>query len=152
MTPEQCLAQLNLVLPPVPTPIAAYVPFRISGSLLFLSGQIPRNPDGTLRAGRVGDEVTVAQAYQDARSVGLQLLAVAKHALSDLSRVTAVVKLLGMVYAIPEFTDHPKVINGCSDLFVEVFGPVGTHARSAIGVGSLPGRAPLEIEAILEFR
>ncbi len=149
MTPEQRLASLGLVLPPVPVPVANYVPYRFAGNLLYLSGQGPKRPDGTYRAGRLGRDISIDEAYQEARLTGLQLLAVAKAALGDLSRIEAVVKLLGMVNAEPDFADHPKVINGCSDLLVEVLGEAGRHARSAVGMGSLPNRMAVEIEAIL---
>ncbi|MCZ8260205.1 MAG: RidA family protein [Beijerinckiaceae bacterium] len=149
MTPEQRLASLGLVLPPVPVPVANYVPYRFAGSLLYLSGQGPKQPDGTYRAGRLGRDISIEEAYQEARLTGLQLLAVAKAALGDLSRIEAVVKLLGMVNAEPDFADHPKVINGCSDLLVDVLGDAGRHARSAVGMGSLPNRMAVEIEAIL---
>ena len=149
MTPEQRLASLGLVLPPVPVPVANYVPYRLAGSLLYLSGQGPKRPDGTYRAGRLGRDISIEEAYQEARLTGLQLLAVAKAALGDLSRIEAVVKLLGMVNAEPDFADHPKVINGCSDLLVDVLGDAGRHARSAVGMGSLPNRMAVEIEAIL---
>lgn len=149
MTPEQRLASLGLVLPPVPVPVANYVPYRFAGNLLYLSGQGPKRPDGTYRAGRLGRDISIEEAYQEARLTGLQLLAVAKAALGELSRIEAVVKLLGMVNAEPDFADHPKVINGCSDLLVDVLGDAGRHARSAVGMGSLPNRMAVEIEAIL---
>ncbi|MCZ8374813.1 MAG: RidA family protein [Beijerinckiaceae bacterium] len=149
MTPEQRLASLGLVLPPVPVPVANYVPYRFAGNLLYLSGQGPKRPDGTYRAGRLGRDISIEEAYQEARLTGLQLLAVAKAALGDLARIEAVVKLLGMVNAEPDFADHPKVINGCSDLLVDVLGDAGRHARSAVGMGSLPNRMAVEIEAIL---
>src|SRR5205814_10023621 len=122
-----------------------------SGSLLFLSGKRPRSgADGTRAKGKVGREYTVEQAYQHARSVGIDLLAVMKTELGSLARVKRVVKVLGMVNSVPEFEDPPKVINGCSDLFVEVFGERGRHARSAVGMGSLPMGIPVEIECIVE--
>ena len=152
MTPEQRLAGLGLVLPPVPVPVANYVPYRFAGNLLYLSGQGPKRADGTYRAGRLGRDISIEEAYQEARLTGLQLLAVAKAALGDLSRIEAVVKLLGMVNAHPDFTDHPQVINGCSDLFVDVFGEAGKHARSAVGMGSLPHGISVEIEAILAVK
>jgi len=152
MSPEEKLASLGLVLPPVPTPVANYVPFRLAGNLLYLSGHGPKHPDGSYSVGRLGRGTTIEQAYADARLAGLQLLAVAKVALGDLGRIEAVMKLLGMVNAEPEFGDHPKVINGCSDLFVEVLGEAGRHARSAVGMGSLPNRMTVEIEAILLVR
>ena len=122
MTPEEKLASMGLELPQVPTPVANYVPFRFAGNLLFLSGQGPKRADGTYRAGRLGRDATIEEGYDDARLTGLNLLAVAKSALGDLGRIEAVVKLLGMVNAEPDFADHPKVINGCSDLLVEVLG------------------------------
>lgn len=151
-TPEQRLAALGLKLPETPSPVANYVPYRSAGNLLFLSGQGPRRPDGSFVVGRLGKDATVEQAYEAARLTGLQLLAVAKSAVGELSRVEAVVKLLGMVNSEPDFTDHPKVINGCSDLFVEALGEAGRHARSAVGMGSLPNGIMVEIEAILLVR
>jgi len=149
MTPEQKLAAMGLTLPAAPTPVANYVPNRRAGDLLFLSGQGPRKPDGSFEVGRLGKTATVEDGYRAARLTGLQLLAAAKAALGELSRIEAVVKLLGMVNAEPEFEDHPKVINGCSDLFVDVLGEAGRHARSAVGMGSLPHGIMVEIEAIL---
>jgi enamine deaminase RidA (YjgF/YER057c/UK114 family) len=148
-TPEQRLEALGLTLPPVPTPVANYVPYRFAGNLLYLSGQGPKRPDGSYRAGRLGRDISVEEAYQEARLTGLGLLAVAKAALGQLERIEAVLKLLGMVNAEPDFADHPKVINGCSDLLV---GEAGRHARSAVGMGSLPNRMAVEIEAILLVR
>ena len=151
-TPEQRLAALGLTLPTPPTPLANYVPYRFAGNLLFLSGQGPRRSDGTFDVGRLGKDATVDDGYRAARLTGLQLLAVAKAALGELSRIEAVVKLLGMVNAEPDFCDHPQVINGCSDLLVEALGEAGRHARSAVGMGSLPNRIMVEIEAILLVR
>jgi enamine deaminase RidA (YjgF/YER057c/UK114 family) len=148
-TPEERLAALGLTLPSVPTPMANYVPYRLADNFLYLSGQGPKRTDGSFMVGRLGKDASVEQGYEAARLTGLQLLAVAKAALGELSRVDAVVKLLGMVNAEPPFGDHPKVINGCSDLLVEVFGDVGRHARSAVGMGSLPNGIMVEIEAIL---
>lgn len=148
MTPEQRLEKLGLVLPVVAEPVANYVPWRFAGNLLYISGQGPKLPDGTYSVGRLGLTADVAKGYADARTTGLQLLAAAKAALGELSRIEAVVKLLGMVNAEPDFADHPKVINGCSDLLVDVLGDVGKHARSAVGMGSLPNRMTVEIEAI----
>ena len=147
MTPEAKLASLGLVLPEVPRPIANYVSFKRDGATLYLSGQGPRRNDGTMLTGKVGRDVTIEQAYEHAKLVGLGLLAAAYAAARDLSKIE-VLKLLGMVNAVPEFTDHPKVINGCSDLFVAVLGERGRHARSAVGMGSLPGNITVEIEAI----
>ena len=152
MTPEQRLEQLGLTLPALSTPIANYVPYRLAGNLLYLSGQGPKRPDGSYRAGRLGRDISVEDAYQEARLTGLGLLAAAKAALGSLERIEAVLKLLGMVNAEPDFADHPKVINGCSDLLVDVLGEAGRHARSAVGMGSLPNRMAVEIEAILLVR
>jgi len=149
MTPEQKLEKLGLVLPKPITPVANYVPFRFAGNLLYLSGQGPKQADGSYSVGRLGLNADVAKGYSDARTTGLQLLSTAKLALGELSRIEAVIKLLGMVNAEPDFADHPKVINGCSDLLVEVLGEeAGRHARSAVGMGSLPNRMTVEIEAI----
>ena len=150
MTPEAKLARLGLVLPPIPSPVANYVPFRRDGNTIYISGQGPRKPDGTWHTGKVGRDVSVEQAYAHARGIGLQLLAVAKLAAGDLGRVEAL-KLLGMVNGVPEFGDQPKVINGCSDLLVEVLGERGRHARSAVGMGSLPGNMTVEIEGIFRI-
>jgi enamine deaminase RidA (YjgF/YER057c/UK114 family) len=152
MSAETRLKELGIVLPEVPAPVANYVPFRLVGNLLFLSGQGPRDPKGHMLTGKVGSEVTVEEAYQRARLIGLQLLSATRQALGSLDRVAAVVKLLGMVNAVPDFKDHPKVINGCSDLFVEVLGDAGRHARSAVGMGSLPSQISVEIEAILAVK
>ena len=153
MSPEQKLADLDLVLPAMPTPIANYLPYRIHGKLLFLSGQGPREANGKLHIGKVGDTVDAESAYVHARLTGINLLVVIREALGCLDRVDCVVKILGMVNAAPDFTDHPNVINGCSDLFTEVFGnSCGCGARSAIGVGSLPGNQTVEIEAIIAIR
>lgn len=152
MTPYDHLRQLGLELPPVPTPLANYVPYVLANGFLYLSGQGPRRADGSVPSGKVGAEVSVEEAYQHARATGLNLLAVAHQALGDLGRIERVVKLLGMVNAAPTFGEHPKVINGCSDLLVEVFGEAGRHARSAVGMGSLPRNMTVEIEAIFQVR
>jgi enamine deaminase RidA (YjgF/YER057c/UK114 family) len=150
MSPEEKLHSLGLVLPDVPKPIANYQSYKIAGDLLFLSGQGPRRNDGTLLTGKVGRDVTIEQAYGHARMVGLGLLAAAKVAAGELARVE-VIKVLGMVNAVPDFGEHPAVINGCSDLFVEVLGDRGRHARSAVGMGSLPRNITVEIEAVLRI-
>lgn len=151
MTPEEKLEALGLVLPKTLGPAANYIPWRRAGNLLYLSGQGPKR-DGAVSVGRLGRDTSVEQGYADARLTGLNLLATCKEALGELSRIEAVVKLLGMVNAEPDFSDHAKVINGCSDLFVEVLGEAGRHARSAVGMGSLPNRMTVEIEAILLVR
>ena len=149
-TPYERLKQLGLELPRPTTPLANYVPFVMANGFLYLSGQGPRRSDGSLSTGKVGATVSTEQAYLDAQLTGLNLLATAHHALGDLGRIRRVVKLLGMVNAVPDYTDHPKVINGCSDLFVNALGEAGRHARSAVGMGSLPGMMSVEIEAILQ--
>ena len=121
MSVEVRLKSLGIELPKSPSPLANYVPFVITGNLLYLSGQGPREADGTFHTGKVGQEVTIEQAYQDARLTGLNLLAVMQGALGELDRIERVVKLLGMVNGTPDFLEHPQVINGCSDLMVEVF-------------------------------
>ena len=150
MSAEQRLKQLGIDLPEVSAPLANYVNAVRSGKLLFLAGKGPSAVDGMRPIGKLGREFDVAQGYKFARSTGLALLAVMRSELGSLDRVVRVVKVLGMVNAMPEFADHPKVINGCSDLFVEVFGERGRHARSAVGMGSLPSGIPVEIEVIVE--
>jgi enamine deaminase RidA (YjgF/YER057c/UK114 family) len=150
MTPEAKLAEMGLTLPQIPKPVANYVSFKASGDTLYLSGQGPRRNDGAMMTGKVGKDVTVEQAYEHAKLVGLGLLAAAKAAAGDLGRIE-VLKVLGMVNAVPDFTDHPKVINGCSDLFVAVLGERGRHARSAVGMGSLPMNISVEIEAVMRI-
>src|SRR3954453_11499089 len=152
MSAEARLKELGIVLPSVPSPVANYVPYRIVNNLLYLSGQGPRDESGNMLTGKVGAEVSVDEAYQRARRVGLGLLSASRQALGSLDRVDFVVKLLGMVNAVPEFKEQPKVINGCSDLFVDVFGEAGKHTRSAVGMGSLPNQISVEIEAILAIK
>jgi enamine deaminase RidA (YjgF/YER057c/UK114 family) len=152
MSAEARLKQLGLTLPQVPAPLANYLPYRIAGNLLFLAGQGPRGADGSSLTGKVGGEVSVDEAYKRARLVGLQLLSATRMALGSLDRVDAVVKMLCMVNAVPDFRDHPKVANGMSDLFVEVFGDAGKHARSAVGMGSLPNQISVEIEGVLAIK
>ena len=147
---EDRLLQLGITLPPLPAPMANYVPFTLAGNLLYVSGQGPKTNDGDLVRGQVGKDLTVQQAYEAARLTGIQILAVANGALGCLSRVKRILKVNGFVNSGPEFRDHPAVINGCSDLFVELLGDVGRHARAAIGVSSLPQGIAVEIEAILE--
>ena len=151
MSAEKRLKELGIDLGPVSSPVANYVNAVQTGNLLFLSGKGPRpGPDGKRAKGKLGREYTIEQGYQHARSVGLDLLAVMKSELGSLDRVKRVVKVLGMVNAVPEFEDPPKVINGCSDLFVEVLGERGRHARSAVGMAALPAGIPVEIECIVE--
>src|SRR2546421_3742675 len=151
MDPEQRLKELKIDLGQVSAPVANYVNAVRTGNLLFLSGKGPRaGADGKRPNGKVGREYTVEQGYQHARSVGLDLIAVMRAELGSLDQVKRIVKVLGMVNAVPEFEDQPKVINGCSDLLVQVFGERGKHARSAVGMGSLPMGIPVEIECIVE--
>ena len=147
MTPEQTLASLGLTLPQLPKPVANYVPYKRVGDMLYLSGQGPRRADGSMPTGKVGRDVTTQQAYEHAKLVGLGLLAAMRQAAGDLGKVE-VIKVLGMVNGAPEFSEQPAVINGCSDLFVAVLGENGRHARSAVGMGSLPGNMTVEVEAI----
>ena len=144
---EARLQELEIQLPEPVQPIASYVRFVQTGNLLFISGT---GPSGTSPTGKVGADLTVEQGYAVAREVGMQIIATAKDALGDLDRVRRVVKVLGMVNCGPDFGDQPKVINGCSDLFVEVFGEAGRHTRSAVGFVALPGQIAVEIECTLE--
>jgi enamine deaminase RidA (YjgF/YER057c/UK114 family) len=152
MSAEARLKQLGIVLPEVPAPVANYLPYRIAGNLLFLAGQGPRGADGKMLTGKVGAEISVEEGYQRARIIGLQLLSATRKALGSLDRVDTIVKMLCMVNAVPEFKDHPKVANGMSDLFVEVFGENGKHARSAVGMGSLPNQISVEVEGIFSIK
>jgi enamine deaminase RidA (YjgF/YER057c/UK114 family) len=133
-------------------PVANYVPYRIVGNVLYLSGQGPRDENGNMLAGKLGAEISIEEGYRRARLVGLGLLAAMRDALGSLDRVDYIVKLLGMVNATPNFNDPPKVINGCSDLFVDVFGEAGRHARSAVGHVTLPNQISVEIEAIVAIK
>jgi enamine deaminase RidA (YjgF/YER057c/UK114 family) len=152
MSAEARLKEKNLVLPTAPTPMANYVSAVRIGNLLFLAGHGPvRQADGSYPRGKVGKDLSVEQGYQVAREVGLNLLATTRTALGSLDRVKRVVKVLGMVNSAEGFGDQPKVINGFSDLMVEVFGEaIGKHARSAVGMAELPVGIPVEIEMILE--
>jgi enamine deaminase RidA (YjgF/YER057c/UK114 family) len=152
MSAEARLKQLGIVLPAVPAPVANYLPYRVAGNLLFLAGQGPRDASGALMTGKVGGEVSVEEGYKRARLIGLQLLSATRQALGSLDRVDTVLKMLCMVNAVPDFKDHPKVANGMSDVFVEVLGDAGKHARSAVGMGSLPGQISVEIEGIIAIK
>ena len=151
MSAERRLKELKIDLGPVSAPIANYVNAVRTGNLLYLAGKGgPPGADGKRPQGKLGRDFSVEQGYRHARDTGLEILAVIRAELGSLDRVKRVVKVLGMVNAVPEFADHPKVINGCSDLLVEVFGERGKHARSAVGMGSLPMQIPVEIEVIIE--
>jgi len=152
MSAEARLKELGLVLPALAKPVANYVPYRIVGNVLYLSGQGPRDENGNMLAGKLGAEISIEEGYRRARLVGLGLLAAMRDALGSLDRVDYIVKLLGMVNATPNFNDPPKVINGCSDLFVDVFGEAGRHARSAVGHVTLPSQISVEIEAIVAIK
>ncbi|HZY53046.1 MAG TPA: RidA family protein [Reyranella sp.] len=150
MKTEQRLKELGIELAPASGPLANYVNAVRTGNLLYLAGKGPGLPGQPMPSGKVGRDFTIEQGYEYARQTGLSLIAVMKAELGDLDRVTRIVKVLGMVNALPEFGHQPEVINGCSDLFVEVFGERGKHARSAVGLGSLPRGIPVEIEVIVE--
>jgi enamine deaminase RidA (YjgF/YER057c/UK114 family) len=152
MSADQRLADLGLTLPPPAKPLGNYVPFRLAGNLLYLSGVGPRRADETMITGKVGADLTVEQAYEAAKLCGLNLLVNMIAAVGTLERVDTVLKVLGMVNAVPTFTNHPKVIDGCTDLFVQVLGEGGRPARSAVGMGSLPGNISVEVEAIVLVR
>jgi len=151
MKVEEKLKQMGIELPNPPTPLANYVPAVRTGNLVFLSGHGPVKSDGSMIIGRVGQDLNVEAGYQAARQVALALLASLKKEIGDLDKVKRVVKLLGMVNCTADFKDQPKVINGASDLFVEVFGDQGKHARSAVGMNALPGNIAVEIEMIVEI-
>ena len=152
MTHEQRLAALHLALPPAPKPVAVYRPVVIAGGLAYVSGHGPVCLDGTLIKGRVGADLSLEEGYDAARQVGLALLATMREHFGSLDKIRRVVKVLGMVNSAPTFYDHPKVINGCSELFAQVFGETdGIGARSAVGMGPLPGNIAVEIEAIFEL-
>jgi enamine deaminase RidA (YjgF/YER057c/UK114 family) len=153
MKAEQKLKELGLELQPPNKPIANYVPWVRTGNLVFLSGAGPNRPGDTRfkeYQGKLGREYSIEEGYQAARQTAYSLLCALKDAVGDLDKVKRVVKVLGMVNSVPEFGDQPKVINGCSDLLVEVFGEKGKHARSAVGMGALPNAIPVEIEMIVE--
>lgn len=146
---EARLASLGITLPEAPSPVANYVPFFLAGNLLFISGQISKAGDGSVIKGRLGAELSVERGREAARVSALSILAQARAALGDLDRIAQVVKLTGFVNATAEFTDHPQVINGASDLMVEVLGDAGRHTRAAVGVSSLPLGCAVEVDAIL---
>ncbi len=147
---ESRLAALGLTLPAVGKPLFNYVPFRRAGDVAYLSGQVPRHADGSLTVGKVGAALSVEEARKAAELCGLHLLAIAREAAGSLEKVEFL-KLFGMVNAVPDFGQQPKVIDACSDLLVAVLGERGRHARSAIGMGSLPSDVPVEIEAVIRI-
>ncbi|MBW6505365.1 MAG: RidA family protein [Rhodobacteraceae bacterium] len=150
-TIEARLDELGILLPAAPAPAANYVPFVLSGNLLFVSGQISQGSDGLIR-GQLGETLSVAEGAQAARQCGLALLAQARAACGgDLDRIRRVVKLVGFVNSSADFTEQPEVVNGCSDLMVEVFGEAGRHARAAVSAPSLPRGVAVEIDAVFEI-
>ena len=152
MSNETKVAELKLELPPAPKPVAVYKPLVIAGSIAYVSGHGPLKADKTLITGRVGADLDLAAGKAAARQTGLAILATLREQLGSLDRVKRVIKVLGMVNSTPNFGEHPAVINGCSELFAEVFGrDNGIGARSAVGMGSLPGNIAVEIEAIFEI-
>jgi len=152
MNPESRFADLKLELPPAPKPVGVYKPLVVVGNLAYVSGHGPLKTDKSLIIGRVGQDLDLNAGKVAARQVGLAILATLRSELGSLNRVKRVIKVLGMVNCTAEFVEHPKVINGCSELFAEVFGPDhGVGARSAVGMGSLPGNIAVEIEAIFEL-
>lgn len=146
------LAAKGLTLPPAPAAVANYVPYTVAGDLLFVSGQISKDADGSLIAGRLGGDLTVEQGVEAATACALNILAQANAALGDLNRIAQIVRINGFVNATSDFTDHPRVINGASDLFVEVLGDAGRHTRIAVGVSSLPANCAVEIDAVIRIK
>jgi enamine deaminase RidA (YjgF/YER057c/UK114 family) len=152
MTPESRLAALSDKLPDAPTPKGIYQPVLVVGTSVYVSGHGPLRPDGTMHTGRVGAGLDIDAGRAAARATGLAILASLRANLGSLDRIRRVVKVLGMVNATPDFGDHPKVINGCSELFADIWGPeLGVGVRSAVGMGSLPGGIAVEIEALFEL-
>lgn len=149
-SPEQRLAELGLEVPDVVKPVAAYVPAVSSGNLVFTSGQLPMREGRLISAGKVGGEVTAEEAVECARQCALNALAAVRAEIGDLSRITKIVKVVAFVASAPDFTGQPGVANGASELFGEVFGDLGRHARSAVGVAVLPLDAPVEVELVVE--
>ena len=152
LTPTQRLDRLGLALPPPSEPIGNYVPWRLAGNMLFLSGVGPRHPNGIVTFGKVGQALTIDQGYEAAKLCGLNLIVNMRAALGSLDRVDTILKVFGMVNAAPNFIEHSKIIDGCTDLFVAVFGDDGRPARSAVGMGSLPSNISVEIEAVVLVR
>ena len=150
MNAEKKLKEMGISLPEPRKPVANYVPAVRVGNLLFVSGHGPYNDGKTITSGKLGKDLTIEQGYQTARNVALICLAAVKATIGDLDKVKRVVKLLGMVNCTEDFKDQAKVINGASDLLVEVFGDAGKHARSGVGMQALPNGIPVEIEMILE--
>ena len=152
MSAEARLAELKLELPPAPKPMGVYKPVVVVGNLVYVSGHGPLKPDLTLIKGRVGTDLSLEEGKAAALQVGLAILASLRAHFGSLDRIKRVIKTLGMVNSAPDFLEHPKVINGCSELFAEIWGPDhGVGARSAVGLGPLPGNIAVEIEVIFEL-
>lgn len=151
-SPEQKLKELGIELPEIAPPVANYVNVVRTGNLLFLAGKGSQNPDGSRITGKVGVDLTVEEGYEAAKSIAIQHIAVIKNEIGDLSKVVRIVKVLGMVNTTSEFTAHSQIINGYSDFMVEIFGNKGKHARSAVGMNSLPVNLAVEIEVIVEVQ
>ena len=152
MTPDEKFAALHLTLPPAPKPLGVYKPFLIAGSLCYVSGHGTVKEDGELIVGRIGDTMAIEEGKLAARQVGLAILATLKQNLGSLNKIKRVIKVLGMGNCSSNFQEHPYIINGCSELFAKVWGDDdGVGVRSAVGVGSLPGNIPVEIEALFEL-
>ena len=149
-TPEERLQELGVSLPAPATPVAAYVPCVRTGDLVYVSGQVPMVDGKPSHLGHLGDDVDLEAGRAAARTCAVNVLAALKAELGELSRVRRVVKVTGFVASTADFTDHPKVVNGASELFGEVFGDAGRHARAAVGVAALPLGVPVEVEAIVE--
>ena len=151
MSADAKLAELGIELPPAPKPAGVYNPLVQTGNLIYLSGHGPLKPDGSMITGKVGSDLNDEEGKAAARQTGLALIATIKSQLGSLDKVKRIIKVLGMVNATPDFANHPSVINGCSELFVELWGEDGRAARSAVGMGSLPGNISVEIELIAEL-
>jgi len=152
ISPNEKLNQLKIELPPAPAPLGVYKPFLIVDRLVYVSGHGPIKSDGSLMKGRVGKDMDLEEGKKAARQVGLAILSTLKSNLENLNRIKRVIKVLGMVNSTADFTKHPYVINGCSEVFAEVFGEEnGIGVRSAVGMGSLPDNIPVEIEAVFEL-
>ena len=150
MTIEKKIKSLGLSLPEPKDPVGSYVASKVVGNLLFISGKGPLKNDGNYIKGKLGYDLTIEQGYEAARITAINLISTVKASVGDLKKVKRVLKVTGMVNAAPNFTDHPKVVNGCSDLIVKVFGDRGKHTRAAVGMGSLPSNIAVEIDMILE--
>lgn len=151
-TPEQRITELGITLPPAVPPVAAYIPVRVAGNLLFVAGQIPMREGKLIATGGVPEKVSVADAAACAKQCAINALAALKAELGELSRVKQIVRVGVFVACGPEFTDHPQVANGASELLQQVFGEAGKHARAAVGAPSLPRGAPVEVELVCEIR